>query len=222
MKFRNVLSNITIGLTTLFLGLALVGTYQFFLGTSVPETSTCLAVNPPDYLLTAENNTETAENNDNQPLLPIDFEEDKLTSPHADENNSDYFDPEGYYFFDGFPKGFEDFLYIKISNKNFDVAKTDEHYGDLVSLNGFVILDGKNRDKQIRFAEINVADGKLHFVTEAENGIKYEFNGEFLVKGNFYTLDENAKVLSGTLIKKSDDKIVAKNKLAFNWTLETE
>jgi hypothetical protein len=215
MKFRNVLLNVTIGLITLFFGLALVGTYNFLFGNNITTNEAVVALQK-DYAVKCDL-SESSEK-----LLPIDFEEDQLTSPKSDETNEAYFDPEGFYYFDGFPKGFEDFLYIRINNKNFDVAKTDSHYGDLVPLNGFVILDGKNRDKQIRFEEITAADGKLRFVTETEDGIKYEFNGEFLVKGNFYTLDENAKVLSGTLVKKADDKIVAKNNLTFKWTLEAE
>ncbi len=216
MKLRNILFYFAVGLTTLFFGLAWVGVYNFF-GSNNLDTDQEIV-----KLQKTEVEVVEFDINDPESVLPIHFEEDKLTSPHVDENNSEYFDPEGFYFFDGFPNGFEDFLYIKINNKNFDVAKTDNHYGDLVALNGYVILDGKNRDKQIRFEEINIADGKLHFVTETEDGIKYEFNGDFLVKGNFYTLDENTKVLSGTLTKKLDDKIVAKNDLTFNWTLETE
>lgn len=215
MKFRNILFNLAIATFTLLTGLALVSGFNFLFGNGCSITQ-------QNNLLTAENSVVAVENDNVQPLLPIDFEEDKLTSPHADENNPAYFDPEGYYFFDGFPKGFEDFLYIKISNKNFDVAKTDDHYGDLIPLNGAIILDTKNGDEQINFAKINIANGKMHFETQEDKGITYEFDGNFLVNGNFYTLSDSVKVLQGTLIKKENGKTVAKKDLNFNWTLETE
>ncbi len=210
MKFRNILLNLTVGFSALLFGLAWVGVYQFFVG---DETG-------PATIEVSE--TTNFDINNPESVLPIDFEEDKLTSPNADETNEDAFDPEGYYFFDNEEKGLEDFFYITIKNKNFDTDPANENFGDLMPPRGFVILQGDEDVEYIDFETIKIADGKLQFETMNRNGISYEFDGEYLVKGNFYTLDVNEKVLQGTLVKKEDGKTVAKKDLKFNWTLEID
>lgn len=212
MKFRNFLFSFAVGVATLIFGLAWVGVYQFFLGQSNPPKQEVIEVQETEAVNFDINNPES--------VLPLDFEEDKLTSPHVDETNEAEFDPEGYYFFDGSLEGFEEFQYIKINNKNFDVKPNDKRYGDLVSPNGFVILqNGKDAD-YIDFSKINIGNGKIQFETETAKGSSYEFTGEFLVKGNFYTLDENTEVLEGTLVKKRNGEVIAKSNINLKWSLE--
>lgn len=209
MKVRNIIFYVAICITTLFFGMAWVGVYQFFLGTNEAETGKyCLVVNDFDI------------NNPNS-VLPLDFEEDQLTSPKMDETNEAYFDPEGYYYFLGdSPKGFEDFKQFNINNKNLDVNPKDRHYGELIKPNGSMILLDEKKGTYLRFENLEISNGKVHFDAQSKNGLSYEFDGEFLVRGNFYTLDENAKVLEGVLTKKEYGKTVAESRVTFGWGID--
>jgi hypothetical protein len=212
MKLRSFLLNLTVGISALLFGLVWVGVYQFFLGNNLDSESYSVIVQNPVQ--------PPFDINDPESVLPIDFEEEKLTSPKVDETNEAMFDPEGYYFFDGSPKGFENFFYVVINNKDFEASPDDKDFGKLMPPRGYVILESKTDVEYIDFETIKIADGKLQFETMTHKGISYEFNGEYLVKGNFYTLDENARVLHGTLIKKKDGQPVATKDFNFNWTNE--
>ncbi len=209
MKIRNIIFYLAICVTTLFFGVAWVGVYQFFLGNNEVENIQYCPVTNFDI-----NNPES--------VLPLNYEEDQLTSPKVDETNSAYFDPEGYYYFlDDAPKGFEDFKQFNINNKNFDVNPKDRNYGELITPNGSMILiNDKSQGTYIRFENLEISNGKIRFHAEGKNGISYEFNGEFPVKGNFYTLDENAKVLEGVLTKKEYGKTIAESRVNFGWGID--
>jgi hypothetical protein len=218
MKLRNYPFYFTVALIALVLGLAWVGVYNFFLKQSLNPQS-------GDFYKTvrvAEVETNEFDINDPDSVLPIDFEEDKLTSPHEDENNPKYFDPEGYYSFERPTKGFEDFFYIAVKNKNFDLPAEDERYGEEMPPRGHIILRVAETSEveYIDFQTIEIADGKMSFETISQNGMTYEFAGEFLIKGNFYTLDEDTPVLKGILIKKKNGRTVAKSDFTFRWILE--
>ena len=73
---------------------------------------------------------------------------------------------------------------------------------------------------ELEFRSITIKNGKLKIVTESFKDISYEFTGEFLVKGNFYTLDPEAKVLKGELVKKQNGKIIAQSQIVFGWGIE--
>lgn len=210
MKVRNIIFNLALCLTTFFFGVAWVGVYQFFLGNQIKSTN----VQPSNKVIGFDIN-------DPDSVLPIDFEEEKLTSPKTDETNEAYFDPEGYYYFlDEPPKGFEDFKHFNINNKNFDVDPKDRRYGEAVPPSGFIILIDKNKGTHIRFEKLDISNGRLYFQANGKNGLSYKFEGEFLVKGNFYTLDENAKVLEGILIKKKAGKTVAESRVVLGWGID--
>jgi hypothetical protein len=213
MKFRSFLLNLTVGFSALLFGLAWVGIYQFFVGGSTENNVETCGVQPVEEIKFDINNPES--------VLPIDFEEDKLSDPKEDENNPKYFDPEGNYFIiDQTAKTaieFKNISYIKIENKNFHVDAKDTRFGDLIAPKGSIVLDD---DKQIELEKIYIVDGKVLLESKVLDGIKYEFVGEFLIKGNFYTLDENTEVLEGTLTKKSNGEVIATGNVTFGWTLE--
>lgn len=212
MKCRNFVFSLFVGITALFIGLAAVGVYQFFFGNSDQATySNLKTVEKVDFDI-----------NDPNSVLPLDYEEDKLTSPSVDETNEAYFDPEGHYhFLSEPPVDFEEFFYIAINNKNFDVEATDPKYGELTTPRGHAILQTENNQVQyLDFDKLSIGNGKIQFETETANGIKYEFDGEFLVKGNFYTLDEDTEVLKGTFVKSKNGKQIAKSDVNLGWNLE--
>ncbi|MCB1022818.1 MAG: hypothetical protein KDB79_00410 [Acidobacteria bacterium] len=210
MKYRNLALNLFVATLTLFVGLSWVSAFRYF--------ATNIAV--PTAEISSKTDPGKFDISDQDAVLPIDFDEDKLSSPHDDESNPEMFDPEGYYFFNGSPKGFEDLYYIVIENKNFDSSPNDKSYGDPVPLTGFVMLEKNEKAVYLDFKSMSIKNGKLRFETKTQNGIKYEFDGEFIVKGNFYTLDENTKVLKGRLTKKVDGKTSAERNFSFNWLLE--
>ena len=170
MKFRGFLLNLTVGLFALFFGLFWVGVFQFFAGSLYTVTQSCplsqqkvevAAVEKPNFDI-----------NDPNSVLPLDYEEDKLTSPKADETNEAYFDPEGYYSFLGdVPMEFEDFHFISIQNKRLDVSPKSEHFGEAIPPKGYVLLEGTNDAEYIDFKNIEISDGKINFQTETREGI---------------------------------------------------
>lgn len=213
MKFNKFLLNLAVGSAALLFGLAWVGVYQFFTGTSAVRPHTCfptktVKVEIADYSKFDINNPES--------VLPINFEENKLTSPHVDEDNAAMFDPEGYYFvLDNDVKKAGDFEGFTINNKNFKVSVNDKNYGKAIAPNGYV-----SADKDYKFTKISIGNEKVEFETAPINGVKYIFSGKFLVNGNFYTLDENAKVVIGTLTKIDGDAITSTENITFGWSLE--
>jgi hypothetical protein len=214
MKVRNIIFNLAICVATLFFGLAWVGVYRFL---SLENQN---SINGKYCHYAAEETTAFDINNPNS-VLPLNFEEDKLTSPKTDEMNEASFDPEGYYYFlDEAPNGFEDFRQFNIFNKNFDVNPKGRNYGELITPSGSMILLDHKKGTYIRFENLEISNGKIHFQAKSKNGISYEFDGEFLIKGNFYTLDENAKVLEGVLSKKEYGKTVAESRVTFGWGLD--
>lgn len=216
MKFTNFVLNSAIFTTALFFGLVWVGAYQLLLGASATsvesKSSHCV------YKTKAANNFDI---NDPNSVLPIDFEEEKLTSPKTNESNTAYFDPEGsYYLLDEAPKGFEDFKQFNINNKKLDVDPRDKSYGDVVAPTGSILLlKDNNQGSLVRFKNLEISDGKLMFEAQSNNGVSYEFDGEFAVKGNFYTLDQDAEVVKGVLIRKENGETVAESRVDFGWEL---
>ncbi len=214
MKFKNFLLNLAIGISALLFGLAWVGIYQFFSGVFETRPAT-LNVSPKiDFDI---NNPES--------VLPIDFEEDKLSDPKEDEDNPKFFDPEGRYYLLEESKKFKDFYIFTIHNKNFEVAPDDKRYGEFVLPQGTIFLEDKDKgvndncDMHDPFAipKIDIENGKINFTTKKRDGTTYEFKGEFIVKGNFYTLELDEKVLKGILTKKKNGKTVAQEELTFGW-----
>jgi len=206
MNFRNLILNIAIGAAAFFFGLAWIDVYDYFLARETKNDA--VEQKPVDKI--------DFNINDPDSLLPIDYEEDKLTSPKVDENNEALFDPEGYYFILGdLPLGFEDFDVFAIDNKKFGINTNRERYMNFKAPSGFV-----ETDKQYEFSTISIGKGKIHFHTAGINGVSYEFDGEFLVKGNFYTLDPEEKVLKGTFTKKKYNAVVAISEVTFGWFLE--
>lgn len=215
MQFKKILLNLAVALSALLFGLAWVGIYQFFVNKAfITENRQVVPI------------VSNFDINNPESVLPIDFEEDKLSDPKEDEDNPKYFDPEGRYYFYGEAKGFDDLLLISLNNKNFNVETNDVKFGDPVPPEGFILLDDTDEGAKdscgmhdyIDLPDIKIEDGKMSFISNKKNGISYEFNGEFLIKGNFYTLDIGAKVLKGTLTKKQNGKVIAKKDLTFGWT----
>lgn len=213
MSFRNIAFNLFIASGMLFFGIASVGITRFFSGNSTDIKSE-VAVNQPSLKPTA-----IFDINDPNSVLPLDYNEEELTSPHVDEKNPEFFDPEGSYYLDESSSNDSDeFHYFDIYNKNFDVNVKDDRYGELIAPSGNLFAgDGS---KSYSFTSISISNGKLTFATETVNGVAYEFSGEFLIKGNFYTLDPNAKVLKGTLTKKINGKRSKLKELYFGWTID--
>ena len=123
------------------------------------------------------------------------------------------------------PKTSTIFFLFTINNKNFEVDSDDKRFGDLIPPQGTILLEDTDKGSQdscdmhdyLDIQNLKIENGKLNFITKKKNGITFEFKGEFLVKGNFYTLDVDAKVLKGILVKKKNRKIIAKETLTFGW-----
>lgn len=215
MKFRNFAFNSAIFITALFFGLAWVGAFQFFTGKNNNNAMTCSFGG-----LKSEKKL-NFDINDSNSVLPLDFEEDKLTLPKVDENNTAYFDPEGsYYLLDEAPEGFEDFKQFNIFNKRLDVDPRDRSYGELVKPAGYVFLSNEKKHSTYTFfKKLDIEDDKIYFEALSVKGISYEFSGEFAVKGNFYTLDQDAEVVEGILTKKENGETVAESRVNFGWEL---
>ncbi len=217
MKVRSFAFNSAIFITAIFFSMVWVGTYQFFLGSPATSTKNNLVKCP--HQTKAVNNFDI---NDPNSVLPLNYDEANLTSPKTDETNTAYFDPEGYYYLlDDTAVGFEDFKQFNINNKKLDVDPRDRKYGELITPTGSIILmDGQSEGSMIRLEILDISNGKIHFEAKTRNGISYEFDGDFIVKGNFYTLDEDAKVVEGILTKKEYGETVAESPVTFGWGLD--
>ena len=172
--------------------------------------------------------------------------DDKIfTPPQVDENNPEAFDPEGVYTVTGFlnpgeqwSEGFSILQYVVkypeiesmtplglfIYNKKLDVDCDDEDFGKLEPPTGVLFVNNTKRetDEQIGFdiPRFNISEGMIKFSTVEQNGVSFNFDGEFLVKGNFYTLDPKAKVLEGTVTRIENGKKVAETKVSFTWSID--
>ena len=212
-KIKQNIFRYTVGFFAFVFGLAWVAAYQFFLGGEITPTAS-QQVGKVKFDIS-----------DPDSVLPIDFEEEKLSAPKQDESDPDKFDPEGRYYFLNGQKGFENLYIFSIYNKNLDVDPDDERFGELVPPKGLIWLDDTDKGAKdncdmhdyVDVPQINIKDGRIGFVSKITNGISYEFKGEFVVKGNFYTLDPDAKVLKGILIKRKNGKEVSEEKVAFGW-----
>ena len=144
------------------------------------------------------------------PMTSLEF-----TPPQVDEDNPDAFDPEGIYEAseNDLIKGFE------IKNKNLQYDCDDARFGTLTDPKLFVT--DKN-EIVYRASVLTIENAELSFVTETLNETKYVFNGDFLVKGNFYTLDPDKKVVKGKLIKFVDGKKVSEADTSFIWSIDLD
>ena len=158
--------------------------------------------------------------NDPDSVLPIDYEKEKLSDPKEDETNEAMFDPAGYYYFDEEPANFDDFYYIVINNSNIHDPVEPSGKNHTSKLSGFVLLQNAEKVDYLDFESIKIEDGKLSFATKVREGISYTFEGVFLIKGNFYTLDPDQKLLKGNLFKNRNRQTVAFINTTFKWNLD--
>ena len=230
MNFKKIALYLSVAILTLLSGLAWVVAYRFFLeNETVPAAS--LEAEKIEFDI-----------NDPESVLPIDYEEDKLSYPKEDENNPEYFDPEGRYFVIGkISEGFEDFDSFFINNNKFDSECDSEDYGETIAPSGYIQLktplveelppdldpakisiyhtEYDNRD-YLELIGIKIEKGHIHFATKSVRGITYSFEGNFLVDGNFYTVDKDAKVLKGKLVTMLDGYVIAESEIMMGWELE--
>ena len=159
------------------------------------------------------NNPFAQEEATSTPLPSIDSK--VFTPPQVDETNPEAFDPEGIYEAtkNNEIKGFE------IKNKNLSFDCDDARFGTLTEPKLFVT--DKN-DVVFEAPVLRAENGVLNFVSETKDGTKYIFEGDFLVKGNFYTLDPEKKVVSGKLLKFVGGKKVAETALSFTWSIDLD
>ena len=136
-----------------------------------------------------------------------------FTPPSVDENNPDAFDPEGIYE----PVEVSEIKGFSIENKILDVDCDAYNFGDSTIPKLFVVTKD---DKVLDADVLRLGNGRLEFETENSGGVRYEFKGDFLVKGNFYTLDPKKKVVSGTLTKLFEGKKVSETELSFTWSID--
>jgi len=212
-NMRKHIFKLTIGFCAFFFGLAWVAAYQFFLVGEITPT--------------ASQQIEKVEFDISDPdsVLPIDYKEEKLSDPKEDENNPEYFDPRGFYFNNDLPEELKDFAYFEIWGSSFDIDDGNSA-SDFQALNGSVLteasnktsIDGVDRLETFKYKKFELGHNRILFRTETNNRISYSFSGNFLVKGNFYTLDPNAKVVKGKLRKLKNGKIIAEKELDFEWT----
>ncbi|MEZ5307373.1 MAG: hypothetical protein R2684_09535 [Pyrinomonadaceae bacterium] len=143
-----------------------------------------------------------------------------FTPPQVDENNPAEFDPEGDYFPVGLPKELDDFDYLAIRNKNFDVACGNPNFGSRVAPTGFVAVgEGKHERANIA-TSLEIQDGRISFDSAGSKGRRYHFEGRFLIEGNFYTLDPDRDVIRGTLTVTEADGRKFETHVSFNWSID--
>ncbi len=210
--------SLSVGVFALFCGLGSVGGYQIL--SRICQSTIDQSHREIDFDI-----------NDPESVLPIDFEEDKLSDPREDETNKDMFDPEGQYTLVGdLPIGFDEFKFFSIENKKLDVDCDDKQFGEFIAPKGFIQLkesslklDGSDlmtaRSDYLEFQRINIGTRYLQFKTARVGRTTYEFNGEFLVDGNFYTLAPDKSILKGELIKEVNGKMVAIANVEFQWKI---
>lgn len=194
-------------------GLAWVGVFRFFHGYLAADNSQAIAP-------VAERQISEAPA---EPLLSMD--DPSFTPPQVDETNPEAFDPEGVYTVDGdLSPAFREFELFTINNKKLDVECDAKDFGSLIAPTGSVIETAAgstaSAGRSLKFQRIEIANTKIYFATEAVNGSRYEFEGNYLVNGNFYTLDPDAKVLRGTLSKFQDGRKVAETEVSFTWSID--
>ncbi|MFV0389165.1 MAG: hypothetical protein ACK5NT_10475 [Pyrinomonadaceae bacterium] len=64
---------------------------------------------------------------------------------------------------------------------------------------------------------VNVNGTKIKLVSETLDGVSFLFEGEYRVKGNFYTLPPDAVVLSGNLTRIENGIRMKSTKVSFTW-----
>lgn len=208
MRFRNIILNLAIGFASLLLGFAGVGAYQF-----IVEIISGDEVRPE---IIEKHKQIEFDINDPESVLPIDFEEDKLSNPKEDENNPNFFDPEGVYFaLDDLPDEFGGFESFVINNKKLSFDEKGNYLAQDIAPFGYVY-----DNKKYEFESLEIKNGKIRFQTKTIMGVNFSFKGEFLVKGNFYTLDENADVMKGTLTKELGDTKIVLHDVTFGWMIK--
>ena len=210
MKLKNILLNSAVGVAALLFGLAWVGAYQYFTQKTLGDE-----VRPAVTENLVRNNFDI---NNPESVLPINFEAEKLSDPKQDENNADYFDPEGTYFsITKLPEELRRFEAFVINNKTLEYDDKGSYEVKEIAPEGYVYSNGK-----YQFESVTIADGKISFRTKEDSGVIYKFEGEFLVGGNFYTLDPNAEVVRGTLERHFDNEKIVVHNVMFGWMIDFE
>ncbi|NNF01040.1 MAG: hypothetical protein HKN25_18635 [Pyrinomonadaceae bacterium] len=213
MKIRKLFLYLAIAATTLLFGLAWVGVYQFFLGAeNGPRTSR--QFEKVEFDIT-----------DLDSVLPIEHDEEKLSDPKEDEDNPEYFDPRGFYFTNDLPKELKEFAYFEIWGDEYGIL-TGNRESDFSTVRGSVLTENSNTETtdgaslllSLKFEKLRIEDDSILFRTKTDEHTYYSFTGKFLVSGNFYTLDSEAKVLRGTLRKLKNGKILVETEVEFGWT----
>lgn len=192
----------------LFFGLGWVGVYEFFASDS--QTPARTSIRKHSSIV-----------QDSPEFISID--DKSFTPPQVDETNPAAFDPEGIY--TGPAKlspSFDFFPTILINNKKLDVDCDHESFGSLIKPTG-IFFAGTEDDPdavQFKIETLRISSGILSFRTERIESTAFGFEGKFLVKGNFYTLDPKKKVLKGTLKRFEDGKQVAETDISFTWSID--
>ncbi|MEZ5346675.1 MAG: hypothetical protein R2681_14075 [Pyrinomonadaceae bacterium] len=228
MKHKNIILNLSVGVAALIFGIAWVSIYQLILRNSIGPNL--------DPAIVKIKGVADFDINDPDSVLPIDFNEDELSSPHEDDSNSDLFDPEGTYtVIETIPMEFDQFQAFTITNKRLDVDCDDQRFGEFITPNGFInwgksdiemsgnfVDPVRSRNIPAEFDSLHIEKTKIQFKSQEIEGIQFTFTGNFLFKGNFYTLDPDAKVVEGTLARFINGKKTAETKVSFTWNLEME
>ncbi len=193
-------------------GLGWVAVFSFFSG-AVPSNNLQNNVTPEiEFARVAE-----------KPAAPVSMDDEIFTPPSVDENNPSEFDPEGTYSTDA--NANIEFSFV-INNKNLSVDCDDKNFGELIKPSGFVFEgdaeEASDASSKFDYTVLKIEKDKIRFETEEKNGVSYEFTGEFIVKGNFYTLDPDTKVIKGELIKKQNGKALERKNIVFNWSLDLD
>jgi len=158
-------------------------------------------------------------------VVTISINDKGFTPPQVDEDNPNAFDPEGIYSIVNKTKNvLPEIDSFMIDNKMLSVDCDDERFGSLVKATGGAkLLDPASTKEEYEFknfSHLKISRNTISFELEAGSNVRYEFSGAFNVKGNFYTLDPNKDVVTGTLTKFVGDKKVSEAEVSFTWSID--
>ncbi len=184
MRLQSLLLNIGVGFLALLLGWSWVAAYQIFLGNTAKPT----ASQQPGKV--------EFDINDPNSVLPIDYEDDKLSDPKDDETNEAMFDPEGVYAIQGnLSEELAEFEGFEIVNKNLEVDCDDKKFGESVPARGYASV----KDPVAAAADAIKNAAKLALQEMRENAASpsashEENNADAEIENNNYTEFEKLSI----------------------------
>jgi len=125
----------------------------------------------------------------------------------------------GFYPFGGYKViGEKPVEFSKLNNFTVEFTERPQKNSDLKLVGAVIITKDKQSSQIYQFEKLSLSDKTISYKTETIDGIRYEFDGKYLKKGELVRYNgKKTVVLSGVLTKFENDRKAVEKPLSFSF-----